>query len=105
MKDFFIYCVVGRTVLFIVQKASPYYLPYIKREGLRSFLTQLIGCDLCLGVWIYILFAFLLNVNVLYEFRYIPVISKVITGMLTSVLVWLIRNGWDSQFKIMWVKD
>jgi hypothetical protein len=102
MTDYFTYCVVGRILIYIIQKASLSYLPLIKSDKWKGFLTQLFGCDLCLGVWIYTLLAWFLNVNVLYEYVYVPVISEIITGMITSFLVWLVRNGWSSQFQIVW---
>lgn len=103
MTDYFIYCVIGRIIIYIIQKASPSYLALVKSEKWKGFLTQLFGCDLCLGVWVYALVAGFLNVNVLYEYVYVPVLSEIITGIITSFLVWLIIDGWKGKFQIIWV--
>lgn len=105
MKDYVIYCALTRVILFVVQKASKQYLSLLKPSKFRGFLEQLFGCDLCLGVWLYTLFAWLLDINVLYEFRYVPVVSEVVTGIITSFIVWLLAKGWNSQFQIVWLNQ
>lgn len=105
LTTYFVFCVVGRIIIFVIQKASHSYLSLIKSEDKwRGFLTELFGCDLCLGVWIYTIGAWFLDVNVLYEYRYNPVLSGITTGIITSFLVWLISAGWNSKFQIVWVK-
>lgn len=99
ISEYFLFCVAGRVTLFVLQKASHPYLKFIKNKSLRDFLTELFGCDLCLGVWIYVISAVLLNVNVIYEISNVPVIPEIITGVVTSFLVYVLRNGWDVLFK------
>lgn len=103
LTTYIIFCVVGRITIFVLQKASHSYLSLMKSERLRGFLTELFGCDLCLGVWVYFLLAWFLNVNVLYEYVYVPVLSWIITGIITSFLVWLIMTGIATRFQIVWV--
>jgi len=105
MTDYFIYCVVGRILIYIIQKASPSYLPLIKSEKWKDFLTQLFGCALCLGVWIYTILAWWLNINVLYEYVSVSVLSGIVTGIITSFLVWLIVDGFKGKFQIIWIKS
>jgi hypothetical protein len=93
------FCVVGRVILFVLQKASSSYLKFIKSASRRGFLTELFECDLCLGVWVYSIGAVLLNVNVIYEICKIPFVSQIVSGILVSFLVWVLRNGWDTLFK------
>jgi hypothetical protein len=104
ITDYFVFCVVGRIIIYVIQKASPSYLSLMKNENRRSFLKELFGCDLCLGIWVYVFLAWFLNVNVLYEYGYIPVVSWVLTGIITSFLVWLIMTGVMTRFQIVWVK-
>jgi hypothetical protein len=105
LTDYFVFCVVGRIIIFVLQKASPSYLSLMKPENkLRGFLSELFGCDLCLGVWIYTLGAWVLNVNVLYEYVYNPIWSGTTTGIITSFLVWLIMTGIATRFQIVWVQ-
>jgi len=105
LTSYFVFCVVGRIIIFVIQKASHSYLSLMKPETkLRGFLTELFGCDLCLGVWIYMVGAWFLNVNVLYEYVYNPVLSGITTGIITSFLVWLIMEGIKAKFQIVWVK-
>ena len=104
ITDYFVFCVVGRIIIYVVQKASHSYLSLITNEPWRDFLTKLFGCDLCLGVWVYFFLAWLINVNVLYEYVYVPVLSWIVTGIITSFLVWLIMEGIKSKFQIVWVQ-
>jgi hypothetical protein len=96
--------VVGRIIIFVLQKASHSYLSLLPENKFRGFLTELFGCDLCLGVWIYTFGAWFLNVNVLYEYVYNPVLSGITTGIITSFLIWLMVSGISAKFQIVWVK-
>jgi len=104
MTKYAIYCVVGRIIIYVLQKASLSYLHLIKSEKWKGFLTQLFGCDLCLGVWIYTILAWWLNINVLYEYVSVSVLSGIVTGIITSFLVWLIVDGFKGKFQIIWIK-
>lgn len=105
LTDYFVFCAVGRIIIFVIQKASPSYLSLMTNENRRDFLTKLLGCDLCLGVWIYFFLAWFLDVNVLYEYVYVPVLSWIVTGIITSFLVWLIMTGIATRFQIVWAKS
>jgi hypothetical protein len=103
LTSFVVYCLVFKTVLWVGQKASKSYLPLIKHDKLRGFLEQLVSCELCFGTWIYTLGAFLLHINVLYEYGYVPVINEMITGIVTSFILWVFTAGWNSKFQIVWI--
>jgi len=105
MTKFVIFCIAGRVILFVLQKASKFYLPLVHKEKFRGFLEELVSCDLCFGVWLYSLGAWFLDINMLYEYVYIPVASEIVTGMITSFLVWLIVEGWKGKFQIVWVNQ
>ncbi len=69
-----------------------------------GFLYELFSCDLCLGVWVYWILAFMFKINIIQDFSSVPIISELITGGITSILVHLIRIGWEAKFSIIEVK-
>lgn len=102
MIAYFIYAIVGRICVFFLQKFPFSKLPLLGklfREG--GFLHDLFACDLCLGVWVYTILAFFFSVNFLDGYFYCPVISELITGAVTSLLVFLVRAGWQSEFSVI----
>jgi len=91
MELYLVYILVGRLFIFLLQKA-PYKSLFIK----WSFLQELFECDLCLGVWVFTFLAFFIDVN-LFSF-YVPVLSQLIIGSGTSLIVHLLRIGWQEKF-------
>lgn len=102
MIAYFIYALIGRTCIFFLQRFPFSKLPGVGRM-FRSggFLHDLFACDLCLGVWVYTILAFFFSINLLEGYFYYPVISELITGSVTSLLVFLIRAGWQSEFGVI----
>ena len=90
MELYLLYTLVGRLFIYLLQK-SPYH-----RLIKWGFLQRLFECDLCLGVWVYTILAFLINVN-LFSF-YVQFLSELIIGSGTSLIVHLIRIGWQEKF-------
>ncbi len=111
MTDFVIYALVGKIVIFLLQKFPKHTLPFIGklfREG--KFLEELFGCDLCLGFWIYSGLGFLLDVNIIREIIDVPILnpilfwiviilSEFITGAVTTFIVHIFSVGWNSKFQ------
>jgi hypothetical protein len=64
---------------------------------LHSFLSELGGCDFCLGCWVFSLLAWPLGVNVVAPI-YVPVLSEVVTGITFSFVAHLTKIGW----KVRW---
>lgn len=78
---------------------SPYQkliVRFIGNSGIRGFLQELFECDLCLGVWVYTLLAWIMQIN-MYHF-YVPVVSEILTGASASFLVWLVATGFRERF-------
>jgi hypothetical protein len=80
---------------FPFQKIKP--LRKLFAEG--KFLHDLIACEECFGVWVYIPLAFFFKVN-FYDVFYFPVISEALTGMTASFLMHLISAGWRSLYNV-----
>lgn len=86
-------------MIFFLQKFPFYNLPWIGKSFRRGFLFDMFSCDLCLGVWVYSILAYIMSVNILDGwFGYIPVLSELITGITTSFVVHLLRIGWQAEY-------
>ena len=95
-----IFALVGKLLIFLLQKFPRHSLPIIGRlfqEG--GLLDNLFSCDICLGVWIYTGLAFIINVNVTGELFYVPILSEFITGAIVSFIMHLISAGWSAQYQ------
>jgi len=95
MTTFVVYGLVGKIIIFLLQKFPKHTLPIIGklfREG--KFLDDLFSCGLCLGFWVFSGLAFLLDVNLVGEFLF----SEFITGAVTTFVVWVFSEGWHSLF-------
>jgi len=87
--NYFIYAVVGGVSIFFLRK-----FPITDKIVLKIFN----GCNLCLGVWVYSALAFVFRMNILQEYFYMNILSELITGAVTSLLVHLVTIGWKSEF-------
>lgn len=90
MEHYFVYCFLGGVVIFLAQKS-----PYANLIG-RRFLLELFSCDLCLGSWVYPILAWIMNINI-FSF-YVPIVSELLVGWSTAVMVHLIKIGWNEKF-------
>lgn len=93
---FGIYGAVGRILMIFIRKFPP----------LVWFAEKIhfpVDCDLCLGFWVYFGLALMFGLDVFYPAQYIPILSEAITGAVMSLLVNLIRIGWNSEYRIMQV--
>lgn len=103
MNRILVYALIGRICIFLLQKFPFHKLPIVgkyAKEG--GFLYDLLACDLCLGVWVYVFFSAIFRLNLLDS--YIPVMSELVTGGTISFIVWLAVRGYQSQFSIIEVK-
>ena len=96
--DYFIYAVLGKVLMFLWKKT-----PYAAYLGRWKFFADLFGCDLCLGVWVYTALAFLMKMN-LFEKFYVPIINEIITGGVTSFVVFCFCVGWFTLYGTYEVK-
>jgi hypothetical protein len=72
-----------------------------------EFFTRLHECDLCSGVWIFFFLALLMRIDFLkllgFDF-YWPVASELITGGISSFVMWLVVAGWRSKFDVVVIR-
>ena len=88
--------VLGRLVIWAAQTSGP-----MKRVwGWKPILTELGECDFCLGFWVYLVLAWIMNVNLL-EPNYFPFVSEIVTAMAVSFGVHLARIGWTMQYGVI----
>lgn len=105
MIGYFIFAIVGKVCIFLLQK-FPFSKLWVVGSWFRErgFLHDLYACDLCLGVWVFSVLAGLFRINLLESFFYLPVVSEAITGGITSILVHFIRVGYEAEYAIIEVK-
>lgn len=101
MTRLLVYLLVGKLLIFLLQKFPKNKLPFIGKTIFREggFLDELFKCGLCLGFWIYSGLAFLFDVNVLGEWFYVAILSEFITGAVATFIMHLLSSGWDAQFR------
>lgn len=97
--SYIVYASIGRLIIFLLQK----FPLHDTLEGMGfsegKFLHDLFSCDLCLGVWVYTILAFIMQIDILKGwFEPIPIINEIITGAATSFIVHLIRIGWQTEY-------
>jgi len=105
MTQIVAYALIGRLTIYLLQKFPKHSLPFIGklfREG--KFLDELFSCDMCLGVWIYTGLAFIMNMNMVGEYFYIPILSEFLTGAIMSFVMHLISIGWDAKFSTIHIE-
>lgn len=98
MELYIIYGLIGKLLIFLAQKA-PYQNiigKLFRGERVRSFLQELFSCDLCLGVWVYTLLSWIMNINMYYF--YVPVVSEFLTGASMAFIAHLMTIGWKEKF-------
>lgn len=93
MLSWILFAVLGRLLIFLWMKLV---LP--ERLEKINFISTLHECSLCSGVWLYTALAFFMQVDVLtswFGFQHIEIISQIITGALTSYVVWIFSIGFQ----------
>ena len=101
LEHYLFYGAIGKLLIYLVQK-SPYgnfIGKIIGREDVRRFLQELLSCDLCLGVFVYAILAWIMKTNIINI--YVPVVSELITGAGMSFIVHLLSIGWREKFSII----
>ena len=90
---FIVYVAVGKLAIYLSQK-FPYFI-----NSKFEFIRKLFECDLCLGFWIYFLLSAFLRVRLFEDvYLYVPLVSEIITGCVTSFGMHLISIGWREKF-------
>lgn len=89
-----VYLAVGRVLIFFLQEAGLLRCAWRR----HPLLQELHDCDLCLGVWVYTALAFFMDVGEL-RFVHYGLLSQVVTGACASLLMYLLRLGWNTRFQ------
>jgi hypothetical protein len=95
MITWLVYVVTGKLFIYLGQSVPlPKVLQNIK------LIAYWHSCDLCFGVWVYAILAYVWGLNILqiFDFTYVPVISDFITGGFISFLVHIFSIGWRTKF-------
>jgi len=89
----------GKLAIFILQKFVS--MNYVKKNKLfgSKFLADLFECDLCLGVWVFTALAIPFKMNLI-DLFYVPVLSWILTGAITSFVVHVFSNGWKALYNV-----
>lgn len=94
----FFFLVVGRIIIEVWMK---FQLPKFLKKS--DWFVKLHECDLCSGCWIYTLLSLFMGVDLLQVagFGYIPVVSAIITGIVTSWMVHIFLIGWKEKYQVV----
>ena len=98
------FLLVGRLVVFVLQKFPFQKILFIGKffeEG--KFLEQLFGCDLCLGVWVYAVLSYFLQIDFVENMFNVNIflVNEIVTGMIASFVVYIFAIGWNTRFGIL----
>ena len=100
-----LYLLLGKLLIFTLQKFPFYKLPFIHSLFLEGkLLSKLFECDFCLGCWIYFFLALVCKINFFQELGYIPIIFEFFTGIASSFVMYLLSAGWSAKFQILEIK-
>jgi len=93
-SSFIIFLFVGKLLIFLAKK-------FTESNELKGFIGRLFTCELCSGVWSFTILSLLLGENLFTDFFYVPLLSELITGGATSLMMHLLTLGWKSQFEVI----
>lgn len=93
VEDWFIYLGVGALAIFI-WRVSP-YSKWLSNKS--NFLKDLQACDLCIGMWAYLILTIFMPVN-MFKF-YVIGVSQFLSAMITAFIFYVLHAGWDTLFR------
>ena len=98
MVDWLVFILLGRVAIYLWQS---FHLPDFL-NNMRT-IRYLHGCDLCSGVWAYSILSGLLQIDILEPlgFWYVPLVSEILVGMVTSFIVHIFVIGWRAKFDVV----
>jgi hypothetical protein len=100
MSSLIVYVLIGKLSIYLIQKFP--LTDYLSSKW--KPLEQLFSCDLCLGVWVYWFYSHLFRLNFMQEWFYIPVLCELLTGAITSFVIFIFSLGWKDAFGVFEVK-
>ena len=99
-SSFVLFLLIGKILVFFGMK-------FAEDNGITkndTFIGRLLRCDLCWGFWVYSLLSLLLGVTLFSEHIYVPLLSELWTGGLTSFAVHIFTLWWKTKFEIIVVE-
>lgn len=107
MVEFVKFALIGKLIIFILQRFPFNKIPLIGnwfKEG--KFFGELFGCDLCLGVWAYSILAIFIEYDAIeLSGNMSGVLSWILTGVMTSFIVFVFSNGWKALFSTIEIRS
>ena len=98
-SDYLIFLAVGRLLVFVATKF------YKDNEINIKFLNKLLSCSLCSGVWIFTFLSAVTGITVFEDaLPYIPLLSWVFTGCVSSYIVFIFEHGWRAYHETIVVR-
>ena len=94
-SSFLIYLFVGKLFIYLGMRFAS------SNNLTKGFIGKLFACDECLGVWVYGILSFLLGEHLFSEYFYVPFISELVTGGLSSIIIHLTSLGWKQKFEVI----
>jgi len=90
----------GKVCIYTIQKfvIANELVQQIKMKWLNRFVSSLVSCNFCLGVWVYFFIASAFHVALFRSVFYCPVISELATGAMVSLVVHLFSIGFQDFF-------
>lgn len=88
----------GRLIMFFLRKFP--LTAWIKDKSM--YIKELIECDFCLGMWVYIALSFLFDLDMYKDvFVGMTIANIIMTGITLSFLVTVFSDGWRARFEII----
>jgi hypothetical protein len=92
--EYLVFLAIGELLIFFGVK-------FAKDNEIKiKFFEKLLSCRLCLGVWVYTVLSAILRVQV-FDFMYVPALSELITGCVSSFMMFFFVIGWKSYNEIV----
>jgi len=88
--------ITGRLVIWVLQ-TNGLTKPILEKH---PKLKELVGCEFCLGCWVFMALSWALKANIL-EPVYVPGLCEFVTGITISFAVYLGRLGWNDRFGVI----
>ena len=93
--SFLLYLAAGKLLIWTGQK-------FIAANAKTLFFRKLFDCDFCWGVWVYSALALLFKITIMTDvFPYVPFVSEVVAGVISSFVVHLLTIGWREKFSVI----
>ena len=93
--SYLLYLLVGKVLIFFGMKFAE------DNEVKNNFIKNLLSCSLCWGFWAYGITSFAMGEVLFSDYYYFPIFSQLVTGGISSLLVFLLETGWKSYFGVI----